>query len=353
MPLKLIEPRQGKTTNYSVRGTYLRVYVDRSTGSPNKEIATRFLNKWKREIERGEFSPAAETGPTFLSAALAYIKAGGEARFVGEYDPKTKLWSGLIGHFSDTPLGDIGQEAIDEAASVLHPAGSAATKNRQVYTPMSAILKRAGIVTELKRPKGARGNKRVDWLTPKQAFALFEAADQRSAEYGLFIRTITYTGMRLSEALRTRIDLLDLSQAFLYVPKTKNENPRGVHLPPVIVSALANHPRGLDRKGQKIFKFSKCGRLYTWWQEALDVAGIALPPRSAYHILRHTWGTWMRQYGGLDTRGLVGTGAWDDEESAARYAHVVVSEEAKRADLLPVENKKPVLGKIKAVSGER
>ena len=28
---------------------------------------------------------------------------------------------------------------------------------------------------------------------------------------------------------------------------TKNGSPRGVHLPPVIVAALANHPRGLDR----------------------------------------------------------------------------------------------------------
>lgn len=43
----------------------------------------------------------------------------------------------------------------------------------------------------------------------------------------------------------------------------------------------------------------------------------------------------MRRYGGLDTRGLVGTGAWASEKSAARYAHVVVSEEARKADRLP------------------
>ncbi|WP_436798696.1 hypothetical protein [Mesorhizobium escarrei] len=55
----------------------------------------------------------------------------------------------------------------------------------------------------------------------------------------------------------------------------------------------------------------------------------------------------MRGYAGLDTRGLVGTGRWKDEKSAARYEHVVVSEEARKADLLPVPS--PLK---KAASGE-
>ncbi|MBU2533294.1 MAG: hypothetical protein KKB37_11175 [Alphaproteobacteria bacterium] len=43
----------------------------------------------------------------------------------------------------------------------------------------------------------------------------------------------------------------------------------------------------------------------------------------------------MRRYAGLDAKGLVDTGAWKDMKSAARYAHSVVTEEAKRADQLP------------------
>ncbi|WP_260855660.1 site-specific integrase [Mesorhizobium amorphae] len=56
---------------------------------------------------------------------------------------------------------------------------------------------------------------------------------------------------------------------------------------------------------------------------------------ATFHTFCHTWATWMRRYAGLDTRGLVGTGRWRDEKSAARYEHVVASEESKRADLLP------------------
>ena len=39
----------------------------------------------------------------------------------------------------------------------------------------------------------------------------------------------------------------------------------------------------------------------------------------------------------LNGSGLVGTGAWKDRKSVARYAHVVVTEEAQRAAMLPVE----------------
>ena len=54
------------------------------------------------------------------------------------------------------------------------------------------------------------------------------------------------------------------------------------------------------------------------------------------------WGTTlrhpMRRYGGR--KGLVGTGRWKSEQSAARYAHVVPGEDAKMAVLLPVAGAK-------------
>jgi len=44
----------------------------------------------------------------------------------------------------------------------------------------------------------------------------------------------------------------------------------------------------------------------------------------------------MRRYGGLDTSGLLETGAWRDRSTAARYEHLDATEEAQKADLLPV-----------------
>jgi hypothetical protein len=50
------------------------------------------------------------------------------------------------------------------------------------------------------------------------------------------------------------IDRMSLQEASAWVAHTKNGEPRLMHLPPVVVAALASHPRGLDRKG-KLWRF--------------------------------------------------------------------------------------------------
>lgn len=329
MPIKLIPPRKGFSENYYGRGTYLGVFVNRSTQTDRPAVAKRVIKSWERDIERGRLE--SKGGPTFMSAAVAYMKADGDRRPIAK----------LIAHFGETPLSDIGQTEIDSAAMTLFPSHSAATRNREVYTPISAVMKHAGIKFSLRRPKGSRGRELQGWLWPEEAERLFLAADAQDPEFGLFVRVLVYTGMRLTEASRRfKIEGLRLSEGFAFIPKTKNGNPRPVHLPPHIVAALANHPRGLDRPGETVFRFHKGGRLYDMLTAAAKAAGIVMPPRQAFHLMRHTYGTWMRRYGGLDTRGLVGTGAWDSEQSASRYAHTIASEDARRADLLPTPKKK-------------
>lgn len=143
--------------------------------------------------------------------------------------------------------------------------------------------------------------------------------------------------MRLSEALRLTWNDTRLQDGYAYVPDTKNGEPRAVFLPPVAVAALGNLPA--DRGGRP-FRFAKSGHLYSLLKVAAIRAGIDLPDRSAFHVLRHTYATWMRRYAGLDERGLVGTGAWKDAKSVQRYVHVVVSEEAGRAALLPTPKRR-------------
>jgi integrase len=341
MPLKLVPPRPSKTPYYSVRGTYLGRYVDRSTKTGRKSIALKILARIQRQIESGEFVDGTEM--TFAGAALSYMRGGGD---------KTYL-TALIEHFGNTAISQIGQDEIDEAANKLYPGRSPATLNRQVYTPVSAVLRRAGMVIALHRPKGAQGRMIVEWLWPEQANRLFAAAREIDVEFGILLMVLCYTGMRLSEALDgMKIDKLDLDgeDAYAYVPKTKNGEPRPVFLPPHLVAALRAHPRGLNRPGERVFRFSKNGYIYGLLRESAAKAGVRLPERAAFHIFRHTYGTWLRRYAGMDTRGLVGTGAWKDRKSAERYAHVVVTEEAKRAALLPSPELPPLLkepGKIR------
>lgn len=322
MPLKLVPPRAGKSPNYTIRGTHLGVGVNRTAGTPDRAGARKALLKIKDDIECGAFAP--RQGVTFASAALAYLRAGGEDKFMGP----------LSEHFGNMPIEQIEQAAIDEAAVTLYPDASAATRNRQVYTPVSAVLKHSGHDAKLKRPKGAQGQVRVDWLWPEEAAAIFRAAGEVDAEFRTFLILLTYCGPRLGEALAITVGQVRLQESFAFIGRTKNGDPRPCHLPPIVVAELANHPSGMDRGGERLFRFRKNGALYTLMKETMGKA--KLDKHVSFHTFRHTWATWMRRYAGLDAKGLVATGAWLDEKSAARYEHVVVSEEAQRANLLPL-----------------
>jgi hypothetical protein len=232
LPLKLCPPRAGKSPNWTIRGSYLGVRVDQTTGTADGKLARKILAKVKGDIERGAFSrPGA---PTFAAAALRYVESGADERFILK----------LADHFGELPLARIDQAAIDAAALALYPRATPATRNRQVYSPMSAILKAAGVADRLKRPKGGRGARRLFFLTPDQAERLLDAAAATDAEFGLFLGFLLYTGCRLSEGLAADLADMNLAESWIYLRHTKNGEPRLAHLPPALVAALACHPRG-------------------------------------------------------------------------------------------------------------
>src|ERR1700691_5597055 len=87
-----------------------------------------------------------------------------------------------------------------------------------------------------------------------------------------------------------------------------------VHLPRQIIAALAPLPGDKGR----VFRLTQSGRLYHLLADAERSAGLALPPRAAFHILRHTRATRRRLYAGADTAALVETGLWRSRTAAAR-----------------------------------
>ncbi len=213
---------------------------------------------------------------------------------------------------------------------------SNATRNRQVYTPCSAILRAGGREIRLRRPKGANGRELTGWLYPEQAWPLIAECYKLDREFGLYCLMLLLTGERMTEPLKLRCIDVRIKERFAYLPDSKNGEPRPLYLPKHLVKELKKHPRGLDRGEQRLFKFHRGGHVYSLLKAAAAKAEVTLPERQSFHIFCHTYATWMRRYGGIDTRGLVGTGRWKDRKSVHRYEHVVVSEEAQRAELLPV-----------------
>jgi integrase len=218
MPLKLVPPRADRSPNWRIRGTYLGVAVDRTAGTPKRAIAVKALKQIEERIEAGEYERKPGCAPTtFAEAALAYIQAGRRRRYVLR----------LAHHFRDTPIAQIGQAEIDAAALVICPGTSAATRNCTVYTPTLAILHMAGAYPKVRRPLGAKGKVRTDYLNPADAWAVIKAADKLDAEFGTLLRGfLLYTGCRLGEALALTWDRIDLDRGTAYVSMTKNGDPR-------------------------------------------------------------------------------------------------------------------------------
>ena len=325
MPLKLIPPRAGKSPNWTIRGTLHGVSVDRTSGASDKASARKKMRAIENEIERGAFAVKGE--PTFADAAKAYVVATGQKRYVMP----------VAEHFAYTPLKSIDAAAVDEAAAALYPNVSPATRNRQVHTPVSAILRHAGVVIVLNRPKGSAGVRRLAYLEPPQAFALLDAAWADSVRFGALLTFLLYTGARIGEALDLRCKDVNLSESRALILQTKTEAARTAFLPPPIIAALTALPAGLERSDERVFGWRPSGKLYDRLEAVAKAAGVPIPDGVAFHIFRHTWGTWMRRYAGLDTAGLVETGTWKSRKSASIYEHLDATAEGRKAAMLPTK----------------
>ncbi|HEY0960665.1 MAG TPA: site-specific integrase [Novosphingobium sp.] len=316
MPLKIIQ-RHG-SPNWYLRGTIRGITVDETTGTHDRQRAEEIRIKREAELLDRSIHGIRKTA-TFLEASVMYLDQGGDARFIDK----------IARHFGTTPLDQIDQIAIDRAAKVLYPEAAPSTRNRQVYTPISAVLKFAALrklcdAVEIKRPKQPKG--RVRWITIEEADRLIEKCAPHLKPLVIFL---IYTGARLSEALYLDWRDLDLQRAHVAFLDTKTGDDRGVPLHPRVVVALAN----LKHREGAVFRTNKGkpyeekgedgggGQIKTAFNGACRRAGITdFTP----HDCRHTWATWHYQ-ANRDLIALMQLGGWRSEKMVLRYAHVNVS----------------------------
>jgi integrase len=257
-------------------------------------------------------------------------------------------------HFGETPLIEMTQEKIDAAALELYPGVTAATRNAYVYTPVSAILHHAlgDACPTIKRPAGAKGRIKTDFMWPEDAFAIIAAADEIDAEFGLYLRMLIYTGMRKSEGLALLPKDVRTAERVAWLRTSKNEDPRMMRLREDLLGPLEAHLK--DHAGDRLFRFHDGGHFkHLLMRAKMAVVGLPCPRRRpkgwkpakhrlsfvGFHTFRHSFATWFRMYAGGDIQGLVATGNWRDPKSAARYSHVVAQQEWERVESLPSAGK--------------
>ena len=329
MSLKLV--RRPKSPFWIMRGTVRGQSVEESTGVADRKIAEEIRIKRENEILTESIYGKTATA-TFAHAVADYLEQGGNGRF---FKP-------LLDHFGTTLLRLIEQDAIDQAAKKLYPAAGPATRNRQVYTPVSTVLRHAARkgwcpVPTLARPKQPKGI--IRWLKPEEADKLIDACAKHLRPLVVFL---LYTGARAGEALWLDWSNVDLANRQVTFVGTKNGETRSVPLHPRVIHSIASLP---GRKGpvfltpagtpyprpSSLSDTSAGSRIGTAFQGACLRAGIK---DFRVHDCRHTWATWHYQ-ANRDFTALQKLGGWKTASMVFRYAHSNVAEHAGSIAALP------------------
>lgn len=330
MPLKIV--RRKGTHHFYLRGTVRGQAVFETTGTDDPATAEAIRIKHESKLlERSIFGASATV--TFAEAAVSYLEAGGEARFLGSFDKKTKRGTLLLGHFHDTPLLSIGQAEIDAAAYKLYPRAKAATRRRQAYAPILAVMHHAARKKWCPAPL-------IELPKVKQPETKYSSVDRLnrllphlSPKMRRLVLFLTYTGVRISEALRIDWERdVDLSRRTATARRTKNSKPRTVYLPDPVLIALAEVPEA-ERCGQ-VFKWKARGAVYRPLRRACKLAGVDYLP--THQQGRHTFAAWLRIHAKRDLVGLKSDGGWDSIQSVMRYEHLVPGETAVAVERLPI-----------------
>jgi integrase len=352
MPIRLV--RRIKSPNWIIRGTLRGIRIEESTGTDSKKVAEEIRAKREAEILAQSVYGRRATA-TFAQAALSYLENGGNKRFLDK----------VISYFGTTALAKIDQDAIDVGARKIYPNATGATRDRQFYTPASAVIKHAAkrgwcsqIVME--RPEKPPG--RVRWITPEQADQLIDACNEQLRPLLIFL---LYTGARIGEALWLNWSDVDLARGHVTFPidpsdgrRTKNNEARGVPLHPRVRAALANlphrdgelfhRPDGLPYARLRQDATSASDGTRKAFAGACKRAGIK---NFSVHCCRHTWATWHYAKN-RDLLALQRLGGWKTLAMVTRYAHVNVGELAHTIDNLPWNEAGGKLGDTVSTKGK-
>jgi integrase len=258
-----------------------------------EDIAIKYENDLRRAIVHGE-----EAILTFPQALDLYILDGKDTRFTLR----------LLDHFEKWKLKDITGPEIRAAAKVIYPDAQPATWNRQVITPMRAIINHAAdakrlpkiSVKRFKEDRKRRPAGDANWLK------LFSQTAKKlnMPETSAMARFMFETATRISEACRLKWDDVNLQLGVAYLEKTKT-TPRRVFLTRPMVIELAN-----IRSLYPDLVFGAANRSTAKKRFDKVIAKAGLKRLTSHEIGRHGFATEMIQRNGVDVATTADHGGW-------------------------------------------
>jgi integrase/recombinase XerD len=270
MRLYLVQRSPG--SNYIIRGTdFQGNKVFQSTKTSDKGAAEAKRVKLEALLLK-ESVHGKKAVITFDQAAETYLANGGSDRFLGDHNPKTDKWDGLMGKLFGVELRSITQSYIDQIAKELHPNVKPATLNRIVYTPFVAVWN-AAVGNEWaedrrwRRPSRKKKGTRQALESKTKRVGSFPTTYERAVKFVLgmspanaIVMTILfYTGMRPIELFCMHSDQVNVKKRWIVLPASKIGEARGVPIHRFLVPLLT----ALKKRGGMLVR--------TWEHEAWTV----------------------------------------------------------------------------------
>jgi integrase len=329
---------------WRIRGAVCGESVDRSSRLTKRAEAEALADRLAAEIQNRHIAGQTKSQTAALRFATAVrnylLEPGRGTAFDDDLERLVLRWG-------TWPIERIDQASLDAYVRERHAGQSPESVLRHTITPLTAVLRHAGLAPRFRRPK--RGKGRVRYLTPEEAHRLIDAAAPHLQPLFIFL---LHTGARLGEALALDWSQVDLPTRRVIFLETKNGDSRGIPLNDDAFEALANlsYRTGIrDSDGQwqrrahrfgRVFR-TQLGRAYPLLENAggqikRGWAGACKRARVAGatpHTLRHTFASWLVQRGvSLPIVGeLLGH---RDPSMVKRYAHLSPDHLAGAVDLL-------------------
>ena len=234
-------------------------------------------------------------------AVNSYLAHGGESRYVDRI-------TAIIG---DRPLGSIVPFDISELASHLYPDASNATRNRQVITPVRAVMHHA--YDRGWAPLVRLRNLKAELPARKKAAspAWLHAFTRQCEHDGLphlaaLVLFMSQTGARVSEAIRLTWEHVDLVRRTALLTKTKT----GSNSTRFLTDQLVDRLHRLNRQSapqDRVFRYTSRFSVNERIKAVCDRAGISYKP--SHTCGRHAFANNSLDLG-LDIKSTMDAGDW-------------------------------------------
>ena len=245
--------RNGKTFYYWVATVPVRqedgsigwTKVERGTGTGNLNEAREKAKLFDREYHDKLDRPISEVTPQFIfaEAATLYMKNGGSARYLKP----------ILNEIGLKAVSDIDQGAIQELADKLYPGCQPATINRQIFTPVLAVVNFAAELRKCPPPLlvRPRGHDKVPALEIPSEEWYDAVLPHLTTKMRALVLLLTLHGLRISEAINRKPNELNTKNWTLSVPDTKTGDPIQVRLSGPVIEALKDMQRELQDQDAK------------------------------------------------------------------------------------------------------